>query len=214
MPGRLSVMQFIDYLRPFYPSWDRALESSLLNQTRLPARRKIHDLSHGMRAKLTLVCALAFRPKLLVLDEPFSGLDPLVRDDFMTLLAAQGHGCTQFISSHAMSEIEGIATHVGFIDRGVLLFQEPLADLRARIMEVRITVKSEARLPSSLPPEWLDVRLAGSEAVFIDTRFVDEAGLRAKINVAFGPVLSIEIRTVELRSIFTAIARALRREAR
>jgi len=83
MPARLTVSQFLAYLRPFYPTWDRALEKSLLRQLRLPADRKIADLSHGMRLKMALACALPFRPRLLVLDEPFSGLDPLVRDEFM-----------------------------------------------------------------------------------------------------------------------------------
>src|SRR5215471_17647744 len=83
MPGRMSVQTYIGYLRPFYPSWDRRLESELLTHFRLPLERKIKDLSHGMRMKLALACALPFRPQLLVLDEPLSGLDPLVRDEFM-----------------------------------------------------------------------------------------------------------------------------------
>ena len=87
LPEGLTVAQFLAYLRPFYPTWDGALEASLLDTTcSLPPGRRIRALSHGMRAKLALVSALAFRPKLLVLDEPFSGLDPLVRDEFMEVL--------------------------------------------------------------------------------------------------------------------------------
>ena len=74
MPARLTVAEYLDYLRPFYPERDTALEASILAQLRLPARCKIGDLSHGMRMKMALACALPFRPKLLVLDEPFSGL--------------------------------------------------------------------------------------------------------------------------------------------
>ena len=77
MPERLTVAQYLDYLRPFYPRWDRGLEASILGQLRLPPKRRIGDLSHGMRMKMSLACALPFRPKLLILDEPFSGLDPL-----------------------------------------------------------------------------------------------------------------------------------------
>src|SRR5947207_2264172 len=80
MPEKLTVEEFLAYLRPFYPTWDTALEKSILSELRLPLERKIGDLSHGMRMKMSLACALPFRPKLLVLDEPFSGLDPLVRD--------------------------------------------------------------------------------------------------------------------------------------
>src|SRR5690349_725235 len=79
MPGRLTVEEYFAYLRPFYPSWDRALEQSIRSQLRLPPERKLAHLSHGMRMKMSLACALPYRPRVLVLDEPFSGLDPLVR---------------------------------------------------------------------------------------------------------------------------------------
>ena len=69
------------YLRPCYAHWDRNFEDELRGQFCLPPRRKIGELSHGMRMKMTLACALPFRPKLLILDEPLSGLDPLARDE-------------------------------------------------------------------------------------------------------------------------------------
>src|ERR1700733_3841002 len=89
MPGRMTVAAYINYLRPFYPNWDRTLEADLLRMLRLPPERRIKDLSHGMRLKMALACALPYRPKLLVLDEPLSGLDPLVRDEFMEALLLQ-----------------------------------------------------------------------------------------------------------------------------
>src|SRR5581483_5950806 len=124
MPGRMTVAKYLAYLRPFYPTWDRALEADILGQLRLPPDRKIKDLSHGMRMKMALACALPFRPKLLVLDEPFSGLDPLVRDEFMEGLLQQAGEMTVLISSHELAEIEGVASHIAFLDRGTLLFQE------------------------------------------------------------------------------------------
>ena len=130
MPGRMTVAGYMAYLRPFYPTWDRKLEAEILAELRLPPERKIKDLSHGMRLKMALACALPFRPRLLVLDEPFSGLDPLVRDEFMeNLLRQAGDGMTILISSHELMELEGVATHVAFLDRGRLLFQEPMSDL-------------------------------------------------------------------------------------
>src|SRR5262249_33664568 len=116
MPEKLTVAEYLAYLRPFYSSWDRDLESSILRQLRLPLDRRIGHLSHGMRMKMALACALPFRPELLVLDEPFSGLDPLVRDEFMESLLRQAGEMTVLISSHELGEIDGVATHVAFLD--------------------------------------------------------------------------------------------------
>jgi len=212
LPAGLTVAQFLAYLRPFYPTWDPALEAEILGQSHLPPDRRIRNLSHGMRMKLTLVGALAFRPRLLILDEPFSGLDPLVRDEFMELLLGQVGDTTLLISSHELGEIEGVATHVGFIDQGRLLFQEPLEDLSARIREVHVTLEGDAALPSAAPADWLDLKVSGSVVSFVDTRF-DEARLRAQAAELLGPVRRIDIRPVELRSIFTTIARSIRKEA-
>ena len=212
LPERLTVAQFVAYLRPFYPTWDAELERTLLGQAQLPPDRTIRNLSHGMRVKLALVCALAFRPRLLVLDEPFSGLDPLVRDEFMEVLLGQAADTTLLISSHELAEIEGVATHIGFIDRGRLLFQESMEDLSARVREVHVVLDGDAAAPAAAPPEWLDLKAAGSVVSFVDTRF-DEAGLRAQVAAVLGPVRRVDVRPLELRSIFTTIARSLRQEA-
>jgi ABC-2 type transport system ATP-binding protein len=123
LPGRLKVGDCFDYLRPYYPRWDVKLESALREQLRLPAERRIRHLSHGMRLKMALACALSFRPRLLVLDEPFSGLDALVRDEVNEGFLQQAAGLTVLISSHELAEIERIATHVAFLSAGRLLFQ-------------------------------------------------------------------------------------------
>jgi len=212
LPGGLTVAQFLAYLRPFYPTWDRELETAILGQSHLPLDRKIRNLSHGMRMKLTLVGALAFRPKLLILDEPFSGLDPLVRDEFMELLLGQVGDATLLMSSHELGEVEGVATHIGFIDQGKLLFQEPLEDLSARVREVHITLEGDAAVPAVPPADWLDLKAAGSVLSFVDTQF-DEARMRAQAASLLGPIRRIDIRPVQLRSIFTTIAKSIRKEA-
>jgi len=130
MPARLRVSQFFDYLRPCYASWDHGLEQQLRTQLRLPPGRKISDLSHGMRLKLALSCALAFRPRLLVLDEPFSGLDALTRDEMIREFLREPREMSILISSHELDEVERLATHVAFLDEGRLLFQGTLVQLR------------------------------------------------------------------------------------
>ena len=105
-----------------------------------------------------------------------------------------------------------MATHVGFIDQGRLLFQEPLEELSARVREVHVTLEGDAAVPVAAPAEWLDLRAAGSVVSFVDTRF-DEEKLRAQAATVLGPIRRIDIRPVELRSIFTTIARSIRKEA-
>jgi ABC-2 type transport system ATP-binding protein len=123
LPARLRVGEFFDYLRPCYPRWDRALERELRDQLRLPPGRKIGELSHGMRLKMALACALPFRPRLLVLDEPLSGLDALARDEIIGEFLRHAGAMTILISSHELDEVERFATHVAFLHEGLLLFQ-------------------------------------------------------------------------------------------
>jgi ABC-2 type transport system ATP-binding protein len=123
LPARLRVEDFFGYLRPCYPRWDRALEQELRDQLRLPPGRKIGELSHGMRLKMALACALPFRPRLLVLDEPLSGLDALARDEIIGEFLARAGEMTILVSSHELDEVERFATHVAFLHEGRLLFQ-------------------------------------------------------------------------------------------
>jgi ABC-2 type transport system ATP-binding protein len=209
MPERLTVTDYLDYLRPLYPTWDRDLERSILRQLRLPADRRIGHLSHGMRMKMALACALPFRPQLLILDEPFSGLDPLVRDEFMESLLRQAGEMTVLISSHELGEIDGIATHVAFLDEGRLLFEESMTDLSARFREVHVTTEREARPPDRMPPGWLDVRTTGNVLRFVDTHFSDD-GLDERLDSLIGNVRYVAAQPMALRSIFTTLARAAR----
>ncbi|HEY4941662.1 MAG TPA: ABC transporter ATP-binding protein [Rhizomicrobium sp.] len=209
LPPGLSVAGYLDYWRPFYPAWDRALEQSLLAQFDLPPARKIRDLSHGMRMKLAFAAALSYRPKLLILDEPFSGLDPLVRDDLMEVLLGQAGETTIFVSSHELNEIEGMVSHVGFLEDGKLLFQNAMEDLSARLREVRVTLEGAAALPLAPPGTWLNPRIAGNVLTFVDTQYsADELGPR--LTALVGPVRLLEAQPMGLRAMFTALARRAR----
>jgi ABC-2 type transport system ATP-binding protein len=209
MPSRLTVEEYVAYLRPFYRTWDRDLEASIARQLRLPLERKIGDLSHGMRMKMALMCALPYRPRLLILDEPFSGLDPLVRDEFMEGLLEQAGEMTILISSHELGEIDGVATHVAFLDEGQLLFQESMSDLTGRFREVRVTLEIEAARPAQVPTEWMQMRALGNVLTFVDTRF-DERGLGERIRARIEGVRGIDAQPMALRSIFTTLAREAR----
>lgn len=209
MPPRLSIEQFLAYLRPFYPTWDTELEKVLLRQLRLPLQWRIRDLSHGMRLKMALACALPFRPKLLILDEPFSGLDPLVRDEFMEGLLQQAGDMTILISSHELGEMDGVATHVAFLDEGRLLFQESMSDVMARFREVRVTLECEPAVPARAPSDWLQMRTVGNVISFVETQF-SEDGLGERVKTLLPGVRDIDAQPMGLRSIFTTLARTAR----
>ncbi len=149
LPKGLTIAVWLDYLRPLYPRWDTTLEKDLVTSFNLPVERRIGTLSHGMRIELAMTAALAFRPKLLILDEPFSGVDAVFRDELLDGLLRQAEDTTILISSHELSEIERIVTHVGFLDNGRLLFEQSVDDMNARFREVHVTLNGEAKLPPS-----------------------------------------------------------------
>ncbi|HEY6454385.1 MAG TPA: ABC transporter ATP-binding protein [Steroidobacteraceae bacterium] len=211
MPGGMTVAAYIHYLRAFYPTWDRAVEADLLAKLRLPPERRIKDLSHGMRMKMALACALPYRPKILVLDEPLSGLDPLVRDEFMEALMLQAGETTVLISSHELAEIEAITTDVAFLDRGTLLFQESKAALQARVREVQVTLAGAASVPAMVPREWLDIRAVGNLLSFVDVHY-SEGDLATRVAALLGAVRHLEAKPLALRSVYTTLARAVRDE--
>ena len=120
MPDWMTVGYFLDYLKPFYPAWDDGRAAELIKQFQLPRDRKLKHLSRGMRIKAALASSLAYHPQLLVLDEPFGGLDPLVRDEVIEGLLDSAGETTIFISSHDLAEIESFATHIGYLADGRL----------------------------------------------------------------------------------------------
>jgi ABC-2 type transport system ATP-binding protein len=162
-----------------------------------------------MRMKMALACALPFRPRVLILDEPFSGLDPLVRDEFMERLLHQAGEMTILISSHELSEIEGVTTHVGFIDQGRLLFQESMTELTDRFRLVRVTLESPGVPPDPAPEGWLQTTLAGNVVSFVDSRF-NEQRLTEGLAARFKGIKNVEVQSLALRRIFTTLARESR----
>lgn len=206
IPEWMKVGALFDYLRDFYPTWDLALEQSLVKQFDLPLDRRIKALSRGMKMKLALAGALAFHPRLIVLDEPFGGLDPLVRDQLIEGLLERAAESTVFLSSHDLAEIESFASHVGYLESGKLLFSEDMTSLSTRFREVELTRDSDGPLPSLLPSNWLKAKSAGAVVRFVDSRY-DEQKTSSEIQRLFGSVKDVQYRALSLRAIFLAIAR-------
>jgi ABC-2 type transport system ATP-binding protein len=207
LPEWMRVDAFLAYLRPFYPTWDRALEDELVKQFDLPLDRKLKNLSRGMRMKAALAGALAFHPKLIVLDEPFTGLDPLVRDELIQGLLERAEESTIFISSHDLAEVESFASHVGYLERGKLRFSEELTSLVDRFREVELTFDVPPTLPVQLPETWMQISNSGAVVRFVESRFDAEKTL-ADAQKLLGEARSTTFAPMSLRSIFLTMAKA------
>jgi ABC-2 type transport system ATP-binding protein len=207
MPEWMRVGEFLAYMRGFYPAWDRQLEGDLVRQFDLPLDRKLKALSRGMKMKAALASSLAYRPKLIVLDEPFTGLDPLVRDELIQGLLERAAEATVFISSHDLGEIESFASHVGYLERGRLLFSEEMNALSQRFREVEVSLFSTRRPLESWPDTWMQFEMSDSLVRFVDSRF-DPAEAQQQIRATLGDVRDISFTPMTLRDIFVAIARS------
>jgi ABC-2 type transport system ATP-binding protein len=207
MPGWMTVAYFLDYLSHFYPTWDGALAAELVSQFQLPRGRKLRHLSHGMRMKAALASSLAYRPKLLVLDEPFTGLDALVRDELIEGFLPRAENTTTFISSHDLTEIESFATHIGYLDRGRLQFSEELETLSGRFREIVVTFPDAAEAPREWPASWLQAETGASAVRFVETRF-DQERTAAEVARIFPGFRDMAVTAMPLRSIFVTLAKA------
>ena len=132
LPGWMSVVELMRYSRAFYPAWDDAYAEELRQAFALDPAAKIKNLSKGQKARAGLLVALAYRPELLVLDEPSSGLDPIVRRDILNAVirAIADEGRTVLFSSHLLDEVEQVSDHVTMIRRGKIVLSAPLDDIR------------------------------------------------------------------------------------
>ncbi|HEX5473497.1 MAG TPA: ABC transporter ATP-binding protein [Vicinamibacterales bacterium] len=207
LPDWMTPAQLLRYCRAFYPSWDAALERRLQASLGLTQNARLRSLSRGTRMKVALLASLAYRPELVVLDEPFTGLDPVVRDELIrALLDASGdRRWTVLISSHDVDEVERLADWIAFLDAGRLRFAEPTASLLARFRRVEV-VSDDPGLASraAAHPRWIVEGIAGRTLRFVDTAH-DEPDAARGVAATF-PGADIRIASMPLREIFIALA--------
>lgn len=133
LPDWMRVDELLRYTRAFYANWDEDYAEELRQAFALNGAARIKTLSKGQRARAGLLIALAHRPELLVLDEPSSGLDPIVRRDILgAIIRTIAHeGRTVLFSSHLLDEVEEVADHVTMIDHGKILLSAPLDEIKS-----------------------------------------------------------------------------------
>lgn len=152
LPGWMRVHELMRYLRAFYPNWDPDFAERLREQFKLDPQAKLKTLSRGQLAQAGLLGALAHRPDFLVLDEPSSGLDPIVRRDILSAIirTVADEGRTVLFSSHLLDEVERVADHMAMIYNGKLLLNAPMDEIKTR--HVRLVVKFDTPPPSGTIP--------------------------------------------------------------
>ena len=140
LPEWMRVDELMRYTQAFHPTWDASYARELLDTFALDPSKKVKELSKGMRAQAGLVAAVAHRPDLLILDEPSSGLDAVVRRDLLDAVvrAVADDGRTVILSSHLLDEVERMSDHVTMMHEGRVTLNGELDDVRRRYRRSRV----------------------------------------------------------------------------
>jgi len=153
LPGWMRISELLRYTQAFYPRWDPSYAATLLDRFGLDAGARIKTLSKGQHARLGLVVAEAHRPELLILDEPSSGLDPIVRRDILEAIVrtVADEGRTVIFSSHLLDEVERVSDHVAMLHKGHLRLCAPLDDVKAQHRKILLRFDVSRAEPPRVP---------------------------------------------------------------
>ncbi len=153
MPEWMTIQQYMTYTQGFYPTWDPAYANSLISQFTLDTSQKIKNLSRGQRAKVGLLMALAYKPDLLLFDEPSSGLDPVVRRDMLGAIVRTiaEEGRTVVLSSHLLDEVERVADTIVMIHEGRIILSDSMEQIRDSFYRFTLRLKEDAETSPTLP---------------------------------------------------------------
>jgi ABC-2 type transport system ATP-binding protein len=207
----MTVAQILRFTRSFFPRWRSELEADLLASFRLPLERRMKKLSKGMRTQVALLLALCRGGELLILDEPTEGLDPVMAERVLEILVGlASEGTTIFFSSHQIAEVEQIAEHVFILDRGRLLVDAPLEQMREEYRRVELVF--DEPVPAGIAE---DLSVPGAERITVAGRV---ATVFASCNVDHivhrGRSLrasAVEVAPIGLKEIFLESLKSARR---
>jgi ABC-2 type transport system ATP-binding protein len=175
----MKLGQYLDYIGAFYPKWQARRVAQLVSDWVLNLNQKISQMSLGQKQKVALLQALGHTPDLLLLDEPVASLDPLMRRDFMRTLFEDAPDRTVLISSHLLSDLERIITHLVLMKDGRILLADEWDVLAESLQRVQLT----HRLPDEPGVLAQHVHANGVTAV-IDTRHFDMTSLPTGVRPA------------------------------
>lgn len=163
-----TVERALDLHRSFYPHWDMQLEQDWLARFELDVSQQVQRLSVGQRQSLALIMAMAYRPELLILDEPVASLDPIVRRKFMVDLfdLALESGSAVLFSSHITSDLERVASHVALIKQGELVLFKEIDALREEVRLLKLAAGTEL-------PEQVRILSRDGNSVLVDSGAID-----------------------------------------
>jgi ABC-2 type transport system ATP-binding protein len=205
LPGWMRVGELLRYTQAFYPRWDEQYAQRLRERFGLDPEARIRTLSKGQHARLGLIAAEAHRPPLLILDEPSSGLDPLVRRDILEAIirTVTDEGRTVIFSSHLLDEVERVSDHLAMLHQGRLRFCAPLDDVKARHRRISLQFEQPQATAPDVPGA-IRVDGAGREWTAICDAARVHAGAMAQ---SLGATL-VEDDAASLDEIFIAHAAA------
>jgi ABC-2 type transport system ATP-binding protein len=152
LPIWMRVHELMRYAEAFYPTWDGAYAERLRQEFGIDANAKLKELSKGQRSRAGLMVALAYRPALLLLDEPSSGLDPIVRRDILGAIirTIAEENRTVLFSSHLLGEVERVSDQVAMIRGGRIVFCDSIEEIKQRHHRMTLRFDSPRREPPSL----------------------------------------------------------------
>jgi len=215
LPMRWTLQGLVDYLRPQYPTWDDAFCDELVDHFELPRGRQLGHMSRGMQMKAALVSSLSYRPELLLLDEPFSGLDPLVREELIdgVLDLMDGGNWTLLLSSHDIHEVERLCDAVTIIEHGRIVLSESLDALQERFRRWSIQCR-DGCVRDDFPDDLILVESHDPcRWSFVETRHDPQASF-GRIEECFGALAAHESQSLSLREIYLVLAKEKKRRRR